>query len=73
MKYNNHRHSDCFSVAAAPTLQSSPCCGRFFVGVYRNKPKIGFQGVRSEIHHGSFALEVHGATGAPSLIDYDKL
>lgn len=31
------------------------------VGVYRNEPKIEHQGVRSEIHHGSFALEVHGA------------
>jgi hypothetical protein len=30
------------------------------VGVYRNEPKIELQGVRSEIHHGSFALEVHG-------------
>ena len=31
-----------------------------FVGVYRNEPKIELQGVRSEIHHGSFALEIHG-------------
>jgi len=31
------------------------------VGVYRNEPKIELQGVRSEIHHGSFALEVHGS------------
>ena len=31
------------------------------IGVYRNEPKIELQGVRSEIHHGSFALEVHGA------------
>ncbi|SJK83778.1 hypothetical protein [Halomonas elongata] len=30
------------------------------VGVYRNEPQIELQGVRSEIHHGSFALEVHG-------------
>lgn len=30
------------------------------VGVYRNEPKIELQGVRSEIHHGSFALEIHG-------------
>ena len=30
------------------------------VGVYRNEPNIELQGVRSEIHHGSFALEVHG-------------
>ncbi|SFC09219.1 hypothetical protein [Pseudoalteromonas denitrificans] len=30
------------------------------VGVYRNEPKIELQGVRSEMHHGSFALEVHG-------------
>ncbi|WP_324729086.1 hypothetical protein [Pseudomonas chlororaphis] len=31
-----------------------------FTAVYRNEPKIELQGVRSEIHHGSFALEVHG-------------
>jgi hypothetical protein len=31
------------------------------VGVYRNEPKIELQGQRSEIHHGSFALEVHGS------------
>lgn len=31
------------------------------VGVYRNEPKIELQGVRSEIHHGSFALEIHGS------------
>ena len=31
------------------------------VGVYRNEPKIELQGVRSEMHHGSFALEVHGS------------
>lgn len=30
------------------------------VGVYRNEPNIELQGVRSEIHHGSFALEIHG-------------
>ncbi len=30
------------------------------VGVYRNEPKIELQGVRSEIHHGSFSLEIHG-------------
>lgn len=30
------------------------------VGVYRNEPKIELQGVRSEIHHGAFALEIHG-------------
>jgi hypothetical protein len=30
------------------------------VGVYRNEPQIELQGVRSEIHHGSFALEIHG-------------
>lgn len=30
------------------------------VGVYRNEPKIELQGVRSEMHHGSFALEIHG-------------
>lgn len=29
------------------------------VGVYRNEPKIELQGVRSEIHHGSFALDIH--------------
>lgn len=31
------------------------------VGVYRNEPKIELQGLRSEIHHGSFALEIHGS------------
>jgi hypothetical protein len=31
------------------------------VGVYRNEPKIELQGKRSEIHHGSFALEIHGS------------
>lgn len=31
------------------------------VAVYRNEPKIELQGVRSEIHHGSFSLEVHGS------------
>ena len=31
------------------------------IGVYRNEPKIELQGVRSEIHHGSFALEIHGS------------
>jgi hypothetical protein len=30
------------------------------VGVYRNEPKIELQGVRSEIHHGSFLVEIHG-------------
>lgn len=30
------------------------------VGVYRNEPKIELQGVKSEIHHGSFVLEIHG-------------
>ena len=28
--------------------------------IYRNEPKIELQGVRSEIHHGSFILNVHG-------------
>lgn len=31
------------------------------VGVYRNEPKIELQGVRSEIHHGSFTLDIHGS------------
>lgn len=31
------------------------------VGVYRNEPKIELQGVRSKIHHGSFALDIHGS------------
>lgn len=31
------------------------------IGVYRNEPKIELQGVSSEIHHGSFSLEVHGS------------
>lgn len=30
------------------------------VGVYRNEPKIELQGQRSEMHHGSFSLEIHG-------------
>jgi hypothetical protein len=30
-------------------------------GVYRNEPDIELQGVRSEIHHGSFSLAVHGS------------
>ena len=29
-------------------------------GIYRNEPRIDLQGVRSEIHHGAFSLEVHG-------------
>lgn len=29
-------------------------------GIYRNEPRIELQGVRSEIHHGAFSLEVHG-------------
>jgi len=28
--------------------------------IYRNEPKIELQGDRSEIHHGSFSLEIHG-------------
>jgi SMODS-associating 2TM, beta-strand rich effector domain len=28
--------------------------------IYRNEPKIELQGDRSEIHHGSFLLEIHG-------------
>jgi hypothetical protein len=31
------------------------------VGVYRNEPEIELQGVRSEIHHGAFSLEIYGA------------
>ena len=30
-------------------------------GIYRNEPRIEIQGVRSEIHHGAFALEIHGS------------
>jgi SMODS-associating 2TM, beta-strand rich effector domain len=30
------------------------------VAVYRNEPSIELQGVRSETHHGAFALEIHG-------------
>lgn len=29
-------------------------------GIYRNEPRIELQGVRSEIHHGAFSLEIHG-------------
>ncbi|WP_440616406.1 hypothetical protein [Cysteiniphilum sp. 6C5] len=31
------------------------------IAVYRNEPKIELQGDRSEIHHGSFSVEIHGA------------
>jgi len=30
------------------------------VGIYRNEPNINLQGIRSEIHHGSFSLDIHG-------------
>jgi hypothetical protein len=29
--------------------------------IYRNEPKIELQGDRSEIHHGSLSLEIHGS------------
>lgn len=29
-------------------------------GIYRNEPKIELQGVRSQIHHGAFTIEIHG-------------
>ncbi len=29
-------------------------------GIYRNEPRIDLQGVRSEIHHGAFSMEIHG-------------
>lgn len=29
-------------------------------GIYRNEPQIELQGVRSEMHHGAFSLEIHG-------------
>ena len=29
-------------------------------GIYRNEPRVELQGDRSEIHHGSLLLEVHG-------------
>jgi len=29
--------------------------------IYRNEPKIELQGDRSEIHHGSFSIEIHGS------------
>ena len=29
-------------------------------GIYRNEPRVELQGDRSEIHHGSFVLEVYG-------------
>lgn len=29
-------------------------------GIYRNEPRIELQGVRSDIHHGAFSLEIHG-------------
>ena len=49
------------SVLVAYSIDQQEDEGLFrLVGVYRNEPKIELQGVRSEIHHGSFALEVHG-------------
>ena len=49
------------SVLVAYSIDQQEDEGLFrLVGVYRNEPKIELQGVRSEIHHGSFALEIHG-------------
>jgi len=30
------------------------------VGIYRNEPNINLQGLRSDIHYGSFSLDIHG-------------
>lgn len=50
------------SVLVAHSIEQQEAEDLFkLVGVYRNEPKIELQGVRSEIHHGSFALEVHGS------------
>lgn len=50
------------SVLVAHSIDQQEDEGLFkLVGVYRNEPKIELQGVRSEIHHGSFALEIHGS------------
>jgi hypothetical protein len=50
------------SVLIAYSFEPQEDDGLFkLVGVYRNEPKIELQGVRSEIHHGSFALEIHGS------------
>lgn len=50
------------SVLAARSIEQQEDEDLFkLVGVYKNESKIEFQGVRSEIHHGSFALETHGS------------
>lgn len=50
------------SILVAHSIEQQENADLFkLVGVYRNEPKIELQGVRSEIHHGSFALEVHGS------------
>ena len=49
------------SVLIAYSIDQQEDEGLFkLVGIYRNEPKIELQGVRSEMHHGSFALEIHG-------------
>jgi hypothetical protein len=49
------------SVLVAHSIEQQEDEGLYkLVGVYRNEPTIELQGVRSEIHHGSFALDVHG-------------
>lgn len=49
------------SVLVAYSIDQQEDEGLFkLVGIYRNEPKIELQGVRSEIHHGSFSLEIHG-------------
>lgn len=46
------------SIAYSIELQSD---GLYLLSaIYRNEPKIELQGVRSEIHHGSFILHIHG-------------
>jgi hypothetical protein len=50
------------SVLIAHSIESQEEDSLFkLVGVYRNEPKIELQGDRSEIHHGSFSLEIHGS------------
>lgn len=54
--------SESRSVLVAHSIEQQESDDLFkLVGVYRNEPKIELQGVRSEIHHGSFALDIHGS------------
>lgn len=49
------------SVLVAHNIEPQESNNSFkLAGVYRNEPAITLRGVRSEIHYGSFSLEVHG-------------